>query len=752
MWLKKINYNKKQYLLLGFALFIIAAILTIAMGFTFELKVFSSKCINEKNSSDVLAIAVGSDAIEDILSDDEKAQIKSVFFMKGKYVSVPLTINSKDISQFYQMMFFMDGKENKYFSVDLNTSDNSPKSGEVWISKTIAKSNNVKIGDTLTLGYDDPIHLKISGFYTSSLTATASLCVTPIILSSEDSDKFDEISGALLALDLNTADMSKTFFSKNDYIVTSYTREVLKSKFTEISDLLGVVGVLAASIVFIMSLFVISFIIKNDINKQIKEIGIYKCLGYRNKTIVGFYLIGYLVVGIIMTSLGSLVSLPLVKYMCNLCTEYVEKFELTMVSVFCCIAVVFFMNILLVINLAVSLTKIRKITPVEAFNAGQNASVKRIPKSIIKNASTSLQVAFNDIFKYKSRSLMITFVFAICILLSSLFLKIVYSSSIMTDNPNLWFAVPKNNCYMFGNLDEKIIDWLDNKKEIKSYTYGDLNYDISAKINDKKFEDYKITFDVFNNISGKDTGILIDGDFPTENNIIISRNLINILNCDVGDKIKITSNDNSEEYKIVGTYTSLLSNYGIMMSIDGMKKIDTDYVAKMAFINLNENVDFDTFKKSTESEFSTITIDQDWFAMNNALSSVKTILFSISCILIYVFVMVSIIIVVIILMIENTNKRRQFGIMKAMGFRASYMISRNLFMYGIYGLIGVIIALSIHISFSNKLLTLVLINAFEDSYLYLAEFIIGFLLLLLITVYIMGIKIKSIKPVELMEN
>lgn len=114
--------------------------------------------------------------------------------------------------------------------------------------------------------------------------------------------------------------------------------------------------------------------------------------------------------------------------------------------------------------------------------------------------------------------------------------------------------------------------------------------------------------------------------------------------------------------------------------------------------------------------------------------------------------MVSIIIVVIILMIENTNKRRQFGIMKAMGFRASYMISRNLFMYGIYGLIGVIIALSIHISFSNKLLTLVLINAFEDSYLYLAEFIIGFLLLLLITVYIMGIKIKSIKPVELMEN
>ena len=183
-----------------------------------------------------------------------------------------------------------------------------------------------------------------------------------------------------------------------------------------------------------------------------------------------------------------------------------------------------------------------------------------------------------------------------------------------------------------------------------------------------------------------------------------------------------------------------------------MKKIDTDYVAKMAFINLHENVDFDTFKKSTESEFSTITIDQDWFAMNNALSSVKTILFSISCILIYVFVMVSIIIVVIILMIENTNKRRQFGIMKAMGFRASYMISRNLFMYGIYGLIGVIIALSIHISFSNKLLTLVLINAFEDSYLYLAEFIIGFLLLLLITVYIMGIKIKSIKPVELMEN
>ena len=94
------------------------------------------------------------------------------------------------------------------------------------------------------------------------------------------------MEGAFIAIEIDDERLSDSIFSDNDYIVTSYSREVLQNKFIEISNLLGIVGALAAVIVFIVALVVVKYIVKNDIDRHIKIIGIYKFLGYRNKKIV----------------------------------------------------------------------------------------------------------------------------------------------------------------------------------------------------------------------------------------------------------------------------------------------------------------------------------------------------------------------------------------------------------------------------------------------------------------------------------
>ncbi len=751
MWFKKIKHNKAKFILLGIALLMNSIIVTLAIDFTLELKKFSEVCINEDNAADVFAIAFGANDEDVIFDDEDREHIEDLYLMDGKVISVPILADDIDVSQFYQIMLFIED-ENKYFYLDEEIEGDLPKSGEVWISKTIAKSNNISIGDTVTLNYDEPKELIVSGIYHSSLTSTASLCVTPLILSVEDKDNFSEMEGAFIAIEIDDERLSDSIFSDNDYIVTSYSREVLQNKFIEISNLLGIVGALAAVIVFIVALVVVKYIVKNDIDRQIKIIGIYKCLGYRNKKIVGFYLIGYLVTGIVTTSVGSILALPFVKYMCNLCTEYVAGFELTIISLYCCGGVVIGMNLLLIINLMTALRKVYKITPVEAFNAGQVASTKRIPKSIIKDAATALQTSINNIFKYKKRSVMLLLVFVICLLMSFLFAKIAYSSYFMTDNSNLWFAVPKNNCYMFGNIDGEVVEWLNEQEEIKTYVYGNINYNMSVEINEKKIDKCNVTFDIFNDASEDKTGVLIDGKAPGKNEVVISRNLVSILGCKVGDKLLITYEDEAVEYEIAGTYLSLLSNYGIMMTVEGMELLDDAYISTMAFVTLENENDFALFSDKCEDTWRNITVDKDWFAMNNALSSVKVILLSVSGILIFVFVLVSIMLVVIILMIENNNKRRQFGVLKAMGFRNSYMVWQNIYLYTILGVLGVGIALAIHLMLSDQLLTIVLINAFEDSAIILSAFSVGFLMLLIITVLLLCGKIKNIKPIELMED
>ncbi len=755
MWLKKVIHKKGQFIILGIILFAISMIVTLAVDFTLELKLFSSTCINEENTPDVFAIGMGTKDKDVILDKDDLKNVKNVTEMEGKVVSVPIYKGKKDIKQFYQLMLFQkESEKNDYFILEDGNQENAPKSGEVWIAKTIAKPNHIAVGDKIKLGYDKPIELKVSGIYTSSLIATASLCVTPILVSDKDVSKFDEMDGALLALDLYDDDKEAIddMLSDNDYCMTYYSRKTLQNKFTEVSDLLGVVGTLAAIIVFIIALFVIKFIVNNNIMRQFKEIGIYKCLGYKSKTIVSFYMIGYVIDGLIMTVLGTIAAVPIVRYMCDICTEYMNGFELTNASILCCVIVTVFMNLLLVANLCWSLRPIHKITPVEAFAIANTSSKKRLSESVIKNASASYQVAINDILKYKGKSVMVTLVFAICLLLSMLFAKIAYSSSIMTENPNLWFAVPKNNCYLFGNIDSDVVDWLDEQKKIAHYTYGDLGYSIPVKVDGKKVEDCQISFDVFSNPSAKSTKILVDGKFPKENEVVLTNNLMRILKYKVGDKLKLSVEENVKEYKICGTYDSMLSNYGIMITVEGMEQLKDDYVSSMAFIMLKNKKDFDGFKDQVDEKWSNITVDSEWFAMNNALGSVKLILQNISCILIFVFIFLSVMIVAILLLIENGNKRRQFGVMKAMGFPNAYIIRQNLFHYMILGMIGMILALAIHIAFSDKLLTVVLLNAFTDSSIILVSLLVGFMLLLMATVLIMCSRIRKIKPVELMEE
>ena len=759
MWKKKIKKKKTQYFIIGIMILVTIAIFSMCLSFTAEFSMFSQTILTEENSSDTYVIAQGSNKfIENLTSDDVKDNIESYNSYNGSTLSVPMKYKDKDITLLNQMMLYInDIKNTPEFKIsEVSNDEKSPQKGEIWIPKILASPCGIKLGDKIVLDYNDPIELTVSGIYTAKVLITSNLAFGPVIVSEEDKNLFkDEKDASIFGVNLkdNTTESIEELRNDYKYGVLFVSRTDLITNFMSVAGSVGSFGIIAALVVFCVALAMIRYIVKVTIMNEYKYIGIYKSLGYTSKKITGFYLKGYMVVGLISAILGSFILLPVVKTLGINSSQNAEGFAITPVSYSMCILSILLFMLLLFISIRGALKPIRKLTAVEIMNIGMRLNAKRVTKSIIKNAKTPLEAAINDIFKHKIINSLIIVVFTLSTFLSLLFSTMAYSSYKMNDNANLWFAVPKNNTYAMGNINEDFINWLKDDERVESFIYGNLVYSTTLTSEDTNNSLNSITFNLYNDFSQEVTGVKINGKPPENNNeIVATSKALDLLDHSVGDTIHLEINGVNREYKITGTYDTLLSSIGIMMTTDAMKECNQNYLPYTSFITLKNESDFDNFSKDIEDMFNGITVESDWFAIDNAIQSTKTMLLGISGIMIFIFTVFAMLNILITLLIESSNKRREYGILKALGFTNSYITKQNIYKSMLCVSISTILALTLHLSISRRFLSMQVIDAFTNSNALMASLIILILLVTLLVTYLITLSVKKIMPTELMEE
>lgn len=760
MWRKKIMQKKTQYTLIGIMIFVTIAIFSLCFCFTSEFSMFSQSVLTDENSSDVYMMGIGTNELVDNLTNDTvKENIDTYNTYEGSTVSVPIMFKEKDITMMYQSMLSIDSidKVPEFVACEVEGDKKAPGKGEIWVSKSMATPCDIRIGDKITLKYDEPVELKVTGIYTASFLITSNFCFAPLIVSDEDIESFtSEKQSAIFGINLKEDDEEHITELRDAFPYCAFTasRTQLLENFMSVASSVGSFGTIAALIVFLVALVIIRYIVKATILSEFKSIGVYKSLGYRSKEICGFYIKGYMAIGLVAALVGAFLPLPLVEKLGVDCSQYAEGFELTEVSYSVSImSIVLFMG-LLYYSLRKALKDVRKKSAVEIINIGQTMSYKKkVSRSVIKSASSPLQMAVNDIWKHKMVAVLIFLVFILSIYLSLLFAMIGYSSYKMNDNANLWFAVPQNNTYVMGNISDEVIEWIEKNDKVDSFVYGNLLYSIKIESDDTENSLSSVTFDIYNDTSTEKTGVKINGNAPNgKNEIAVTSSTLSIIEREVGEFVRLKINDKEAEYKITGTYNSLLSNVGIMMTTETMKECNEDYVPYTAFVTLKRITDFDSFKEQIEDKFSGVTADKEWFAIDNSMTATRDMLLSISVILVVVLIVFAVLNVAVVLLMENSNRHRQYGIMKALGFTSGYIMKQNICKNMIYTLVGIVFALCIHLSVSKEFLAQKIIDAFSDSGVLMIGIMVLFTGFVALLTYLLSLGIRKIMPIELMEE
>lgn len=760
MWKKKISKNKRQYLLFGLIVFLTISVFSMCFSFVVELGEYTNSLLDKDNSSDVYIMTMNDLDLEDCITDDDVYDnIASYNLYEGYSVNAPIKFDDQNISMLFQSALKMGSIDDmpEFTVVESKNDEKVPKEGEIWLPMILSDPCGIELGDTITLDYDDQLKLEVTGIYKAKVLITQNLGFAPVIMSDEDLEAIASEETPIRLYGMNLDD------SRDDAITDlkdsckgmsfSVTRTQLRSNFQQVANVISNMGVIAAVIIFIAALAIIRYVISNNIIQEYKSIGIYKSLGYTDRQISNFYINGYMLVGAIAASVGSVALLPVVQRLGDVCTKYADAFQITENTAKTISSTIGLFMLLIYINVSQSLKIIKKRSAVEIIRSKQAMGVKKIAKSKIKNASSALSISVNTLFKHKGATFLSAFAFMFAVHLALIFIMIGYSAYKMDDNYNKWFAIPENDGYVSGILDDDVIDYLDDSDDLESYVYGSLCKTILVKSDSTDQSMNLFNFDILSNTDPKVTGVSISGDYAVEEDeVVLTTKAMAVLGTRIGDEIDLTINDTEMTYKIVGTYSSMFGSYGIMMTVDAMEAVNSDYTPTYAFINLKNGASIDSFKDDMTDEFSRISVDENWFAIDTAMGATRIMLLDISLLLVVVFLVFTIISLSIVISINIENKVREGGILKALGFTGNYIMAMNIYSSLITAGIGTLLAFILHMALSKPILAMFMVDAFENPMGLICIYIVTELLIAVFVTFLMNRRVRNVSPKVLMEE
>lgn len=767
MWLKKLKKKKVQYFLIALILMFIAAIFSGSLIFALGISDFT----NTYYSSDLLPefyFALndedGKKALEEY--NKENDAFEKLFFQEGKIYKNKLTIGQKSCSLLQSDFFALE--DVKDFPFHFNTNGDiknlkNPERGTVWISAVFADVNDIKTGDVISIKEEKEHTFKVAGTYNSSITPSTSMAFYPFYIHPADLDELWDLSNGYYGCfqrNDRTEDLSEFLqtlpsrFSKSAQF--QYSLDSLQMSLSMVVLIVAGIGLMSAVVIFCVSLIIIRFILKSNLIKESKSIGIYKAVGFKNREIIGFYLKGYAFTGVISILAGSILGVPFGNYIGKFAVKYLTGYKINPSVYWFVLYSSILLIVVLILNVFSALRKINKMNPVNALNMDVTSSKTKLKKSLIPNAHSPFAMAVNEIFKRKSNSFMIIFVLTAAFYLTLFFSMTGYTCINIPNNSTSWFAIPDTGCFVNGVISTELKNKIENSRYVEKAVFGQFYLLLDIKSEDENVDLTNCSIFSYSDFSQDITNIKYEkGREPKgEKEIAVSALARSELNVSIGDYIRLNINGTKKEYLVSGQYNSMM-NGGMSMQISNaaLDACGVDYENTLTFVKLKNNLDFKSFKKEIESQFPTVDVTRKLKAISDASEGVTNIVTPVAIILVIIFISFSFLNIVNMLLMNNLDHRKRVGILKALGFTNGYIIRQNLYHILLLSGSSVLFSLCIHLGISAELFRYTVgVDGYENYPPLIIALLTGMLFIIVITSLAFAVPIRKITPTELMEE
>lgn len=763
MWIKKIRKNRLQFLMIGAILCLTAVIFSACLIFTVEISRYSTDYYSRAHFPDVLLIVKSGDAKRQILNTpDARRSIAAIDALPGRAIDGNIHVGRQTIAKgFTQFWAITDFRKLPWqVTITAGRRTPAPATGDIWIGKIYADMHGIHVGDKLRAGGRT---FRVSALVNAATCPSATIGIYPFYLNAKDVRAMpSQAACSLIAVRFKqTATNSSDWISQLPVSVTTRTLTTLpRSTFlfalSEVSQIPGGAGLIAACVIFAVSLVIIRFVLKSSLTKEYKSIGIYKATGMTVRQIRGFYLKGYAFVGALAIGLGLCAGVPLGALLGRLGTSYTGSFSLTWISPLLALTGGGLLFLLLVSGVRLTLGSIGRISPVAALRIGMTSSKAKLRRALLPHAGSALATAVNDIFRRRALSLITVLMLTVSFFLMLLFYFIDFSISHMEPEADVWFAAPRHDVSIDLNVSPKLRRTLNHSSYVKSYVYGGLTGDavVTAPENRKAFANCVVF-----NLNRFDDAQLripyIKGRAPRLlSEIALSTKQLALAGKQVGDYIPLTIAGKRADYLIVGSYSSMLGG-GTSMELRSQQLTNNGQQPseRYTFVKLRRGSDTPAFRKEIMTRFLEASVAFLPSTYSDAANGVANTITPVTRLLIAIFALFSLMNVVTLLFMNQLERRRQVGIMKAYGFTSGYICRQNLARIGLLALTGACLALVLHTAMSTAIFSSMIglnpgLNPLPTSLAVIAAVLVP---IMLITIAF-SLPVRHVSPTELIDE
>ncbi|WP_270506062.1 ABC transporter permease [Paraclostridium sordellii] len=775
MWKKKIKQKKIQFILIAIILMVSSSIFAISISLTSTVEEYTNEYYKGENIKDIVVQTYNKDIISRIEDFIEKKEPKEndIRYSDALMVDRQVFLESKNLDLSMASLVTFENKKSHPWDVVITEGEkrDRPSKGTIWVPNIIADYKDIKIGDKLRIKDGKEYkYLSVSALVNESLIPNSMVGSTNLYINKEDYKTFNNLVKSHFIGYNSSKEAENATKELSTYIGDSFEGLMLDKWITNFvanstSMITGAIGMSIALLIFIVSIIIIRFVLWSNILKEYKSIGVYKSIGYTSKQIRSIYLKGYGIVGIISITIGSFLSIGFINYMVNISVKYIGIYEgnnNNFTFIFLTIAI---MSLVLITNIYLLLRRINKINPVEAFRVGVTSSKEKFKKSLIKDASSPLSMAINDIFKHKKQNLIIVTILSMVMYVSAFIVSGNYSMENIAYNAwNVFGTIQGDIALDFPTGDEsydKALEELKNDSRILevrecSFDVGQIVYLDTTKYNIKNAQVITTLIDNYENNEGFNVSIKEGRNPKLKNEIALTEQILKDANLEIGDYIRVKVLGEEKSLLITGSYTSMMSNnYSMRMTLDIVPK---DMRNSLLNLNLNATLkdknDYDSVKKDYKEKYEVASLDISPSLIVQTAKSVVETITPVTRIILTGILIFSILNIINLIMMNNTDNRRNNAIMKSLGFSNKYIISRTSYRIIILTVISSLFGFTLNLIISKNIFKIAMsgIDGLMIPYNLVSTTILFIAIITILTTIISMFSIRKISIVELMEE
>lgn len=562
----------------------------------------------------------------------------------------------------------------------------------------------------------------IKGYTKDALFGSAMIGMTRFLVSENDAALFDHGHAAVFSsVEVFTQDddYPEKFHSLGTNTIISVDRSMMEMMY--FMDMLIAAILLVVSVCLILiSMVILRFIIHFTITEEYREIGVMKAIGIKNSGIRRLYIMKYLMISVVGTTAGLILSFPFSQLMLR---EVSEKIILSGEDhILINVGAAVFAGSIVVLFSYFCTRKIRHFSPIDAIHNGETGERFR-KKGFLRLGHAPLPpipfMALNDIFSGIKSCVSMILIFILGTLL--VILPVNTINTLRSDDLITLFNMAKSDhiisteLLFHPNEDNlaKIEDQLSKVREmlaehnIEADVFQEIIFRSNVSKGDKRTDSISfhgrggVTTDQYTYMEGT----------PPQNirEVALSHITSGQIGAKIGDDVKIKIGQTTKTYTVTAINQGM-NNMGEAVRFHPDEELDYHYAAGSFGIQVNykDSPDEETLaarKELLEQQYPDANIYSSGEYISYMIGNITEQLDSMKTLILAIILGINILVALLMVKSFITKERREIALLKAIGFKNHALILIQTLRIGFVLLLSVIIGALISSPLSSLIIT-----------------------------------------------